>query len=52
MKKSRGILLSSLALTSSSALLGACKGGTPDKPSKSASLNKKISKVENGYLVS
>ncbi len=45
MKKSRrNILLSSLALASSTAFLGACKGGTPDKPSKSASLNKKLVK--------
>ena len=45
MKKSRrNILLSSLALASSTAFLGACKGGTPDKPSKSASLNKKLIK--------
>ena len=39
----RNILLSSLALASTGAALGSCKGGTPDKPSKAtASIKKKI----------
>ena len=39
----RNILLSSLALASTGAVLGSCKGGTPDKPSKAtASIKKKI----------
>ena len=45
MKKSRrNILLSSLTAVSSAAILGACKGGTPDKPSKSPSISKKLIK--------
>ena len=39
----RNILLSSLALASTGAVLGSCKGGTPDKPSKAtASIKKRI----------
>ena len=38
----RNILLSSLALASTGAALGSCKGGTPDKPSKATASIKKI----------
>ena len=37
----RNILLSSLALASTGAVLGFAKGGTPDKPSKATASIKK-----------
>ena len=38
----RKFILSSIASVASGLALASCSGGTPDKPSKSASVNKNI----------